>query len=201
MDITLKTICVMLVFALVIPAGCQTGKENKELPDEQLWSVRMANSVIKRYPHLTDMDFKFHGRKKPKWQYDIAMVAQAINRLGSIDQVYANYMKDYMDYLVKEDGTIIYNYKLCDYNLDKINPGNNLILLYERTGEERYLMPVRQLVTQLKGQPHIPDGGFWHKAVYPHQMWLDGVYMSSPFMARRMRRPGTSRRLISLVPS
>jgi len=27
-------------------------------------------------------------------------------------------------------------------------------------------------------------GGFWHKKVYPDQLWLDGVYMAGPFLAR-----------------
>jgi Predicted unsaturated glucuronyl hydrolase involved in regulation of bacterial surface properties, and related proteins len=31
--------------------------------------------------------------------------------------------------------------------------------------------------------PRTVEGGFWHKQVYPHQMWLDGIYMASPFLA------------------
>jgi len=167
---------------LSVNAHCQSvqgSTDQEELP----WSAQMANSVIKRYPHLTDMDYEFHHRKKPKWQYDIAMVAQAIYCLGTYDPSYESYMKDYMDFFIDEEGNI-FNYKLSDYNLDKINPGNNLIVLYEKTGEDKYKIALEQLVTQLQDQPHIPDGGFWHKSVYPHQMWLDGVYMSSPFMAR-----------------
>lgn len=173
----------VIVSVLSLSTQCKAGHPPEQSDQDQKWSLRMANSVMERYPHLTDMDFKFHERKKPKWQYDIAMVAQAINRLGSVDMVYSTYMKDYMDYLVDEDGTI-FNYKLCDYNLDKINPGNNLILLYERSDDPRYEKAIAQLVKQLKGQPHIPDGGYWHKSIYSHQMWLDGLYMSSPFMAR-----------------
>jgi unsaturated rhamnogalacturonyl hydrolase len=151
--------------------------------EDQPWSVRMANSVMTRCPSLTDMDRDFQTRKKLKWQYDIAMVAQAINGLEEIDPGYTRYMKEYMDVLVSPGGTIA-DYNRCDYNLDKINPGNNLIILYRRTGEERYLKAINQLMEQLNGQVHNPDGGFWHKARYPYQMWLDGVYMSSPFMAR-----------------
>ncbi|MBN2697198.1 MAG: glycoside hydrolase family 88 protein [Bacteroidales bacterium] len=150
---------------------------------EQPWSVRMASTVMERYPELTDMDRLFHKRKNPKWQYDIAMLAQAIDKLGSVDEKYSRYMKRYIDFFIGDDGSI-YNYNLCDYNMDKINPGNNLILLYQRTGEEKYKKAIDQLVDQLEGQPHNPDGGFWHKSIYPHQMWLDGIYMSSPFMAR-----------------
>jgi unsaturated rhamnogalacturonyl hydrolase len=143
----------------------------------------MANSVMARYSKLTDMDRIFHGRSSPKWQYDIAMLAQSIDKLAPLNKEYEAYMQQYMDDLVDSEGNI-HNYNLCDYNLDKINPGNNLIILYQRTGKEKYLRALEQLVTQLKGQLHNPDGGFWHKGVYPYQMWLDGVYMSSPFMAR-----------------
>lgn len=178
---TAGLLSILYLTCMAVSTQCQTtesgGLEN------QLWSVRMANSVMERYPHLTDMDYKFHNRKKPKWQYDISMVAQAIHRLGPLDPVYEDYMKDYMDFFINPEGKI-FNYKLSDYNLDKINPGHNLIILYLKTGEEKYKIAIDQLLTQLKGQPHIPDGGFWHKAVYPHQMWLDGIYMSSPFMAR-----------------
>lgn len=40
------------------------------------------------------------------------------------------------------------------------------------------------LVEQLKRQPRTLEGGFWHKLIYQHQMWLDGLYMASPFLAR-----------------
>ena len=36
---------------------------------------------------------------------------------------------------------------------------------------------------QLKTQPRTSEGGFWHKKIYPSQMWLDGLYMGEPFYA------------------
>ena len=176
-----KVFIILMISGSVTGTHCQQAERNLEAG--QPWSVRMANTVMTRYPVLTDMDLIFHGRKAPKWQYDIAMVAQAINGLGSLDPAFEDYMKEYMDFFINEEGEI-FNYNYCDFNLDKINPGNNLIILYRRTGEEKYKKALDQLVTQLKNQKHNPDGGFWHKAIYPHQMWLDGVYMSSPFMAR-----------------
>lgn len=178
----MKKLFVFLVIAGVMTAA-DGQKQKMELDEDQPWSVRMAHSVMSRYPGLTDMDLVFHGRSAPKWQYDIAMVAQAINGLGERDPAYEAYMKSYMDYFIDEEGGIK-DYDYCDFNLDKINPGNNLIILHQRTGEEKYLKAIDQLVIQLENQKHNPDGGFWHKAIYPYQMWLDGVYMSSPFMAR-----------------
>ncbi len=179
MNYSLITSLIVTVLISSAPSSCQTGKIPSDLP----WSGRMARSVMERYPELTDMDRIFHQRDRPKWQYDIAMLAQAIHRLGEADPAYEEYMKTYIDFFIDEDGNI-FNYSLCDYNLDKINPGNNLIILYEQTGEERYRKAIRTLAAQLDDQPHNPDGGYWHKARYPYQMWLDGVYMSSPFMAR-----------------
>jgi len=166
---------------LVINGQAISGEDG---PDTcQPWSVRMAGTVMTRYPHLTGMDLNFHGRSSPKWQYDIAMLAGAIDRLGTVDKKYEDYMKDYIDFFISPRGQIS-PYELCDYNLDKIRPGHNLIILFERTGGEKYRTAIETLVSQLEDQPHNPDGGFWHKAVYPYQMWLDGIYMSSPFMAR-----------------
>jgi unsaturated rhamnogalacturonyl hydrolase len=177
---------IFLLMGVIFLAGltdCQLATGSGQALEDLPWSVRMANSVMARYPDLTDMDLSFHGRSSPKWQYDIAMLGQAIDRLGSVDPKYEAYMKRYMDYFVDEEGNIR-NYNECDYNLDKINPGNNLIILYQRTGQEKYRKALEQLGAQLENQPHNPDGGFWHKGIYPYQMWLDGVYMSSPFMAR-----------------
>lgn len=177
-----NSIFIYLAFMILVssrPAFCQSGSVSADLP----WSERMAQTVMERYPELIDMDLIFHQRSKPKWQYDIAMLAQAIHSLGDADPSYEAYMKSYIDFFIDRDGKI-FNYNICEYNLDKINPGNNLIILYEATGEEKYRKAIDTLVVQLKDQPDNPDGGFWHKARYPYQMWLDGIYMSSPFMAR-----------------
>lgn len=177
------SLLIILCGMSVLSDGQVSEMEEAAQSSQQLWSVRMAQTVMSRYPQLTDMDFQFHKRSKPKWQYDIAMVAQSIDKLGPVGKVFEEYMQSYTDFFISDDGKI-FNYKLSDYNLDKINPGNNLITLYERTGLEKYKIAINQLVLQLQGQAHNPDGGFWHKAVYPYQMWLDGIYMSSPFMAR-----------------
>ncbi len=118
-----------------------------------------------------------------KWSYDIALLGMAIDRLGSEDPAYSKYMQDYIDYFVKEDGTVS-KYKKTDYNLDNINPAKNLITLYKRTGEQKYLNAINSFIVQLVEQPTTGLGGFWHKKRYPWQMWLDGIYMSSPFMAQ-----------------
>jgi unsaturated rhamnogalacturonyl hydrolase len=73
---------------------------------------------------------------------------------------------------------------LSDYNIDRINPGKPLFRLYQITGDEKYKKALFLLREQMKTHPRVSTGGFWHKNVYPNQMWLDGVYMASPFLAQ-----------------
>ena len=35
----------------------------------------------------------------------------------------------------------------------------------------------------MQEQPRTEAGAFWHKQVYPGQVWLDGLYMAEPFYA------------------
>ena len=166
----------MTCFVCLTAACKEAQKQN--ITRDKAWSVQMADAVMER----TDSLIYLYG-KKPKWSYDIALLGMAIDRLGSADPSYSKYMKDYMDFFVQEDGTVRY-YKKTDYNLDNINPAKNLITLYKRTGEKKYLKAIESFIIQLEEQPLTSEGGFWHKKRYPWQMWLDGVYMSSPFMAQ-----------------
>ncbi len=94
-----------------------------------------------------------------------------------------------IDEFVQPDGSIR-TYRLEEYNLDQIREGKLLFCLYETTGDERYKKAAYLLREQLRGQPRTKSGGFWHKKIYPHQMWLDGIYMASPFYAEFARRFG-----------
>jgi unsaturated rhamnogalacturonyl hydrolase len=101
-------------------------------------------------------------------------------------------MKTYIDYFINEDGTVKH-YKIEEYNLDRINPAKNLFTLYKRTGEEKYNKAIQLFVEQLENHPKTKSGGYWHKKIYPWQMWLDGIYMSSPFLAqyaKEYNKPG-----------
>ncbi len=84
--------------------------------------------------------------------------------------------------LIHPDGTI-QTYSITEFNLDQIYAGRLLFLLYRMTGEERFRKAMDVLRTQLTWQPRTHAGGFWHKLIYPYQMWLDGIYMAAPFYA------------------
>jgi unsaturated rhamnogalacturonyl hydrolase len=88
----------------------------------------------------------------------------------------------YVDHFITENGDIK-TYDPDEYNIDHINAGKLLFPIYRSTGEERYKTALNWLRKQLDGQPRTLEGGFWHKRIYPYQMWLDGIYMGSAFYA------------------
>jgi unsaturated rhamnogalacturonyl hydrolase len=143
------------------------------------WSSRACDSIMTRAPGvLTD-----------RWHYDTGFVLFACERVGekTHDQQTLDYVKRTIDGLVGADGSIR-GYQVGEYNLDQINMGNVVFALLERAGDpgdqRRYRQALDLLRSQLKTQPRTKEGGFWHKQIYPHQMWLDGLYMASPFLAR-----------------
>lgn len=171
------------IVLLITLAACSFKNNNdhnhQEVIKQEKWSVKMANTVISNYDSL----IYYLNPPKVKWEYDFAFLGQAIDRLGDIDPRYSKYMADYINYFVRDDGSI-YKYKQSNYNIDRVNPGKCVITLYKRTGEEKYREVIELLVTQMRNQPKTPSGGFWHKKIYPNQMWLDGIYMASPFLAQ-----------------
>jgi unsaturated rhamnogalacturonyl hydrolase len=169
----------LIIVSFVLLAGCSSGKLKQAKGNKDVrWSVRMADAAMARCDSLMWCD----DSRKPRWQYDVAMLGQAIDKLGYIDTVYSKFHEDYLNYFIQDSS--IRNYELEEYNLDNVNPAKGLITLYKRTGEEKYLNAINLIVKQLEQQPKTKSGGFWHKEKYPYQMWLDGVYMSSPFLAQ-----------------
>jgi unsaturated rhamnogalacturonyl hydrolase len=146
-----------------------------------LWSVRMANSEMKRNPEAWTIDFV----KTPRWNYTQGLVSLSLLELWqhTKNAKYYEYAKAYADKFIDENG-IIATYKTGEYSLDRVNSGKILFILYKVTGEKKYKIAIDTLRAQLLKQPRTSDGGYWHKKVYPNQMWLDGLYMASPFLAQ-----------------
>jgi unsaturated rhamnogalacturonyl hydrolase len=126
-----------------------------------------------------------------KWDYTAGLMLLAMERVGDAthDPKYAAYIKASIDSLVHRDGTIA-TYASSEYNLDQINEGRALFTLYDRTHDARYARAADRLRDQLRAQPRTAEGGFWHKQIYPQQMWLDGLYMAEPFYAQYAQRHG-----------
>ena len=150
-------------------------------PDYSKWSVRFMEDEMQRFPDPTILDFV----KKPKWNYTNGLVCKAALEVyeKTKDERFFNYAYRYADHMIEADGTIK-TYKIENYNIDMLNAGKILFKLYEKTKEDRFLIAMQTLRSQLENHPRTSDGGFWHKKRYTSQMWLDGLYMGHPFYAQ-----------------
>ncbi len=158
--------------------SCLSGQRNQNNSSEIKWSVRMANTVMSQSDSLIH-----YVPGKPKWAYDVAFLGMAIDRLGNIDPEYSKYMEDWVNYFVHEDG-IVTDYRIDEYNLDRIFPGRNVLTVYRRSPLPKYKKALDKFIEQLKTHPKTNSGGYWHKKIYPWQMWLDGIFMGSTFAAQ-----------------
>lgn len=120
--------------------------------------------------------------KKPSWNYVDGCMIKAVLELYHIkkDPRYLEFADSFIDYFVREDGSIT-SYDPLEYNLDNVNAGKTLFDLYQLTHKEKYRKAIETVYSQLKGQPRTSTGNFWHKLIYPNQVWLDGLYMAQPF--------------------
>ncbi|HEY6956470.1 MAG TPA: glycoside hydrolase family 88 protein [Flavisolibacter sp.] len=142
------------------------------------YAAEIANTVMTVWK-----DSMSNGRPA-RWTYDQSVILRGIEGLWreTGEKKYFDYIQKSMDFFVDDNGNIR-TYRPDEYTLDNVAPGKNLMLLYNVTGKEKYLKAVQTLRKQLQEQPRTKEGGFWHKKVYPSQMWLDGLYMAEPYYA------------------
>lgn len=173
-------VVIVLIGAIVFSFN-EMKAQSSVISKDLKWSDRMALSVIKRAPQAWQVD----NNEKPKWDYKLGLLITSFEKLHqkTNNPVYADYIKAYGETVINPSGEIM-NYKLEDYNIDYVNPGKFLFELYKRTNDNRYLTAMQTLRKQLETHPRTNSGGFWHKKIYPYQMWLDGLYMGTPFYAR-----------------
>ena len=148
------------------------------------WSVRMVESTLQRYT-LNDA----------LWHYEHGLQVMAIQKAAEAtgESRYMRFVSNWIDTFVQADGGIR-TYRVDEYNLDQVNAGKLLFGALERTGDERYRKALDLLRKQMRTQPRTKSKGFWHKKIYPFQMWLDGIYMAGPFLAEyahRFNEPST----------
>ena len=140
-----------------------------------------ADSEMVRFPQAYQLD---HG-KRLFFGYaqgvGCCAMLQMWKKTG--ERRYFDYVEQWADSLIDDKGEI-HLYRVETYNLDYINSGKVLFDLYRETGKEKYKTAMDALVRQLKNHPRTLEGAYWHKLVYQHQIWLDGLYMASPFLAQ-----------------
>lgn len=125
---------------------------------------------------------KIKSGKPSTWNYIDGCMIKAILDLYAIkgDKKFLKFADDFIDYFVQDDGSIK-SYNPEDYNIDNVNAGKTLFELYKLTGKEKYKKAIETIYSQVKNQPRTEEGNFWHKKIYPNQVWLDGMYMGQPF--------------------
>jgi unsaturated rhamnogalacturonyl hydrolase len=171
----------VLVLVLLLNQTLLAQESIGNIPSTLKWSERMALSIMKRHPQAYQID----GQTEPKWDYVHGLVLTSFEALfkHTKDQRYYNYRKQYADATIDENGSVV-SYKFDTYNIDMVTAGRILFNLYETTKDTRYLTVLQLLRKQIAEQPRTASGGFWHKKIYPNQMWLDGLYMGEPFYAQ-----------------
>lgn len=137
----------------------------KSTPDRPLWNIE-----------------KIRAGKKATWDYIDGCMIKAVLEMYAItkDEKYFTFADNYVDYRVREDGTID-GYSVEELNIDNINAGKTLFELYDLTGKEKYRKAIDLVYSQIENMPRTAEGSFWHKNIYPNQVWLDGLYMCQPF--------------------
>lgn len=155
--------------------------DNRVLDNLLPMPERMAQSEMQRNPQAWSIDWRTY----PRWTYTHGLVllsfAKVYEKTGKIE--YFNYIQNYVDSLINEHGDIA-TYDINKYNIDMVNPGKLLFFMYQQTGKNKYKIAADTLRQQLRDHPRTSEGGFWHKQRYTSQMWLDGLYMGSPFYAQ-----------------
>lgn len=188
---TLNTLKVATLFVSFAFFSCKTASpesvktadsQNQTIISKDLkWSDKMALTLMKRHPESWQID----DAKAPKWDYVHGLVLYAFQELNKTnpDARYSAYIQGYLNTLIQNDGTIK-TYEIEKHNIDMIVAGRLLFNAYDKTKEDKYLKAMQLLRQQLTEQPRTQSGGFWHKRIYPNQMWLDGLYMGEPYYAQ-----------------
>ena len=143
---------------------------------------------MQRNPDATYLD----GREgQRKWNYttglELKSFLDAAKRYELPEVV--DYVRAWADTMATEKGEI-YSYKKSNYNVDHICPARIYFDLHDMYGDQdkRYRRVTRKVREQLDSHPRTQSGEFWHKQVYPNQVWLDGFYMALPFYAEYTKR-------------
>lgn len=142
------------------------------------YSEWMVHSEMQRNPDPCMIDFA----KKPKWGYVVGIELESMldTYLAYKDESIIDYLKQYPAKMIDEKGNIT-GYKYEDFNLDNTRPARYILRMNNLFPEKKNEKALKTLFKQLEKQPRTKDGVWWHKAIYAHQVWLDGVYMGHPF--------------------
>ena len=165
----------ILVFVLVVGISAFA-----QVPKNAPMSQRLADTLMNR---IWVDDGTPPGIPR-SWTYEQGVQLKAVEQVwyATGDPKYYSFIKSGMDFWFDKDGKLS-KYDGDEYNIDHVTPGRAIITLYRVSNEEKYKKAAELIRAQLKTHPRTKEGGFWHKKIYPWQMWLDGLYMGEPFYA------------------
>lgn len=172
----LATLALLLAasFGMVRSAGAQSGAvtgAERSLPSDL--SVAVVNQTIKKHPSPSSLG---------PWGYTRGLTLYAMEKVyeRTRNPEYLHYIQAWADAHVNAQGEIDHSIDA----LDDMQPGMLMLSLYRDTGELRYKLAAERIRRRFDTYPRTRDGGLWHGAVTDHtdQLWLDGTYMSLPFL-------------------
>ncbi|MCK9302436.1 MAG: glycoside hydrolase family 88 protein [Sphaerochaetaceae bacterium] len=138
----------------------------------QMLSERMARSIIRRADvELTD------------YTYVTGLGLECVGRCASAlhHEEWWTWVGEWFGHFLHENGELD-GYSIEEYSFDQLSPGKCFFHLYQVTGNPKYKIAMDIMYQQILTQPRTQSGGFWHKKIYPNQMWLDGLYMYGTFL-------------------
>ena len=172
---TARVAMVGMGLALVLGQVAVAETAAAETPAQQ-----MVATVMKTWPAG-----KVTTQNNPgTWGYEEGVLLDGIAAMWHVTGAPGEfaYIQASVDKYVNDDGTIR-TYPTSQHSLDNIEMGRATMLVYRVTQKEKYYKAAKFIHEQLAVQPRTPSGGYWHKQIYPNQMWLDGAYMAGPFRA------------------
>ncbi len=153
----------------------------------------MLDAFIQAYLH----EYQSH---KGSWCYEDGCVLKgAWDLYGSTGAKNCrDFVLSYMDAFIDQDGNIK-GYEPHRHHLDDISSGKVLFDLFGILPEKRLTNAISRFYEQIKTQPRTKNGSFWHKDIYPNQVWLDGLYMVMPFYIKYEKRFNKGRHIPDIV--
>jgi rhamnogalacturonyl hydrolase YesR len=140
----------------------------------QPYSTWMATSFLSKKPinniHYVSNVLREGMQKAATWKKNATLLATVSKDISA---------------LVLKNGTMV-GWDPKKFTLDDIRAGNNILYFWNSEGRkaDKYKTAATTIRKHLDVYPRTPTGGFWHRDPdYKDQMWLDGIYMASPFYA------------------
>ena len=179
----------------LIGAGCAFGQTASQ-PEPHAAAAEKhapANAVVEHvlsvWPEGRVTTVKHPG----EWSYEEGVLLDGMiaEWRATGDGRLFNYVHAAVDRSVDKNGVIHVDdgkpFPVDGHSMDDIEMGRSVMVMYRVLQQPKYYIAAKFLHDQMMQQPKNASGGYWHKQIYPNQMWLDGAYMSEPFLASYAR--------------